>query len=205
MTTSTRHVLSALAMASCLCVSGVALAQDIYDDEPSGLGIGISAGGGVTGFVDDNMRDVAGLGAAWDVRVTLGTRSMLALEAAYIGSHREVDLVIDDITLDSHGLEGNGRLNIGTFAIQPFALAGLGWTRYMVYDRGEQVMLNSDDDVLIVPVGAGVAFHAGAVALDLRGTYRFAFDDELFRDEAEFEDRPAFDNWSVTARAGLEF
>jgi hypothetical protein len=167
--------------------------------------LGISAGGGVTGFVDEDLRETAGLGAAWEVRFVLGTRSLFAVEAAYIGSTREVDLVLDDVTLASHGLEANGRLNIGVFPVQPYAIGGLGWTRYRISDRGEEIDLVSDDDVLTVPVGAGVSFYAAGIAFDLRGTYRFAFDDELFQEDiTEFEGRPAIDSWSLTARAGFE-
>jgi hypothetical protein len=188
-----------LCFLSMLALPASALAQD-------GPGLGISAGAGVTGFVDDNLRDTAGLGAAWELRVVVGTRSMLAIESAYIGSARNVDLLVDDVTLMSHGLEANGRLNIGVFPVQPYVIGGLGWSRYMLYNQGEMLDIRSDDDILTVPLGAGVSFYAASIAFDIRGTYRLAYDDELFREDiTDFEERPAFDSWSLTARAGLEF
>jgi hypothetical protein len=181
------------------------------DDHPpspqsaqTSAGIGLSAGAGLTGFSDGAMRDVTDVGLAWDARLTLGTRSMLALEAAYVGSAQGVDLMVEDVTLIGHGAEAAGRLNLGTLPVQPYVVAGLGWTRYKVYYDDTPLNVSTDDDILTVPLGAGVGFHLAGVLIDVRGSYRFAFDDELFRDEADFEERPAFDNWAVTARAGVE-
>src|SRR5512138_814221 len=53
----------------------------------TGFGVSAMAGGGVTRFTDQTMRDsVARLGGLWDVRVSIGTHAWLAIDLAYVGT-----------------------------------------------------------------------------------------------------------------------
>ena len=62
--------------------------------------------------------------------------------------------------------------------------------------------LRDDDDVIEIPVGAGMAFQYGGFILDLRGDYAFAAEEDLLRVDTN---GPGLDNWSATLRAGVEF
>ena len=62
-------------------------------------GIGVSLGGGVAGFTQDDMRDTTDDGGAWGVRVAFGTRSLFGVEAEYIGSAQNINaLGLDNAT-----------------------------------------------------------------------------------------------------------
>jgi hypothetical protein len=175
------------------------------DQAPREKNIALSLGGGVIGFSEGVLRDLTDIGLAWDLRLTLGTRSTLGLELAYVGSAQKSDVLVIDSTLVGQGAEALLRLNVGSFDLQPYAVGGLGWTHYKVYHGGQRFNIPLDDDVLTVPVGAGLAFRTHGALLDLRGTYRYAFDDELFKRQSGFVDAPGLDTWSVTARVGVEF
>jgi aminopeptidase N len=54
-------------------------------------GIGLALGGGVEGYAMSDQRDQTTDGGNWDVRLTVGTRSPLALEASYIGSAQAIN------------------------------------------------------------------------------------------------------------------
>src|SRR5438552_3097976 len=46
----------------------------------------ITTGAGVADFARSEFRGPTSLGGAWDARLTVGTRTPLALEAAYVGT-----------------------------------------------------------------------------------------------------------------------
>lgn len=177
------------------------------------FGMAISAGGGVTDFIDNDAEDMTEIGGAWDVRLALGTRSWIGLEAGYIGSMADIAaLGLDpDAALMSNGLEGLVRVNLGTFAIQPYAVGGIGWSRYeLVNDDFNTSSVNDEDDVLTVPVGAGLSTYlgrgeAGAFMLDARFTYRAAFREDLLDPGTGNEEQEDLDNWAATLRLGYEF
>jgi hypothetical protein len=190
----------------------------VEEEEPAKKGItpfgmAISAGGGVTDFLDNDAEDMTEIGGAWDVRLALGTRSWIGLEAGYIGSMHDIAaLGLDpDAALMSNGLEGLVRVNLGTFAIQPYAVGGVGWSRYeLVNDDFNTSSVNDEDDVLTVPVGAGLSTYlgrgeAGAFMLDARFTYRAAFREDLLDPGTGNEEQEDLDNWAATLRLGYEF
>src|SRR5690606_16351422 len=65
--------------------------DETTDDTLERWGISISLGGGVSGFVEDEMRDTTDDGGQWDVRVAAGLRGPIALEASYLGSAQSID------------------------------------------------------------------------------------------------------------------
>jgi len=176
----------------------------VAPEEEDRIRFSLSAGLGVTGFSEDDLRRNTDIGLAWDVRAVVGAESVLALEAAYVGSVQQADLLIADTTLVGHGLETALRVNLSSAKTRPYLFGGLGWTNYELYFSGARVNIPADDDVLTVPVGAGLAFRSGRLTFDFRGTYRFAFNDELFRQQ-EIVRGTGFDSWSFTARTGITF
>ena len=64
--------------------------------------------------------------------MTFGSRSPIAIEAAYVGSAQGINaLGLDtDALLVGQGAEGNLRLNLTTRRVQPYLFGGIGWTRY---------------------------------------------------------------------------
>jgi hypothetical protein len=148
-------------------------------------GIGVSIGGGVSGFTDDSMRDTTDDGGEWDVRVTMGLRLPIALEASYIGSAQSIDaLGLDsDAILVGNGLQGALRVNLLDFNVQPFVYGGLAWRRYSLANESFNTSdVANEDDVLEVPVGVGVAWKYKGFMLDARGEFRWASQEDMIPD-----------------------
>ncbi len=200
----------ALAGAAALALASTAAHADPdsyqpYVREPAPATIGVTAGIGMIGFSDDQTNNLIGNGGVWEVRGIFGLHSPLALEAAYRGSAQSVSIPLTDLTLIGNGLEGDLRLNLGSYIVQPYVVGGAGWKHYTLRNHDMQVDIKSDDDVLELPAGAGVSFYAAPVMVDLRGTYRWAFDDEILKNRAEFQQQESLNNWSATARVGVAF
>jgi hypothetical protein len=177
------------------------------------LGFAVQAGGGAGGFVNSNLRDSTNPGGDWDVRATLGTKSLLGVEASYIGSAQGITAlgVDNNAMLVGNGVQGALRLN-GTFdfPVQPFAYGGAAWRRYDVTNTSTNTSdIANRDDVLELPLGIGVAGHFDGALLDIRGEYRFARDENLVRDTSIGNlDNTSFasmNRWGVNANIGYEF
>lgn len=177
------------------------------EEEDFGFGMSLSLGGGVSDFIDDDAEDITDVGGAWDARLAIGTRSILGLEAAYVGTAQDMDALglDDDAVLVSNGVEALARLNLGNYALQPYVVGGVGWTRYEIVNEDFNTSaIESQDDIVTVPVGAGLnARLGGGFLVDGRFTYRAAFNDNLI--DATTNGSGDLDNWNVTARLGYEF
>jgi hypothetical protein len=186
-------------------VAAPAQAQDydIYDrDADDDGGMSFFVGGGVMDFTDSDTRDFTDLAGTWEARLGVGTRSIIGLEAAYIGAAQGVEaLGLDDsAVLTSHGAEANFRLNFSRGGLQPYALAGAGWRHYSVTnDDFNTSDVNDSDDVFEIPLGVGITYHLDPVLLDLRGVFRPAFGSDLVGDDEELH------NWSARMNVGWEF
>ncbi len=161
-------------------------------------------GAGLVDFTAPELRNRANVGGAVEVRLGVGSRSFLGIEAAYVGSFRggaarEHDLV-------THGAEGIVRLQYPHGAhgalVEPFAFAGLGFGRLEVRDApaGEE----DSDDFGVVPFGAGVMLGSGRLLFDARLTYRKAFREDLSVSGSR-RARASFDQWGLSAAVGFEF
>jgi hypothetical protein len=165
--------------------------------------VGISAGGGVTSFSDSDVRDLtADAGGAYTARLHIGTTTPVGFELGYIGTASELDVggLDSDALLISNGAEGAITLGL-PMAVRPYLVGGAAWKHYSVErtDIGTAAV-NDDDDVFEIPAGVGVGFNAGPALLDLRGVYRWAFDEDLLTGADD-----DLDNWDVTLRAGMTF
>jgi hypothetical protein len=144
-------------------------------------------------------------GGSWDLRLAFGTRSILGVEAAYVGTAQKLSAAGLDpnANLISNGVEGDLRLNapfVGDRGVlEPFVLGGIGWAHYnVVNDSYNRSVLRETDDQMTVPVGAGVGASYLGFMLDARFTYRFAFNERLMGNAD-------MGSWIVAANIGREF
>jgi hypothetical protein len=86
----------------------------------SGIGVGATVCGGLTGFVDQQARAFTDAGPSWEARITVGTRLPIAIEGAYVGLAQNIDAlgVDDNALIVGHGAEGAVRLNLTRIAVQ---------------------------------------------------------------------------------------
>jgi hypothetical protein len=185
----------------------------VAEEPPSGLeaiGLGVSLGGGVAGFTDEEARDLADVGGAWDVRVVLGTRLPVAFEAAYTGSAQNIEAfgLDTDTFLLGNGAEGALRFQLPTKYVMPYILVGLGWTHYSLTNTDTNTsLLENSDDVLTMPLGLGLtAFSVFGGTFDVRGVIRPTWSESMFDDFYRGTGTTAdLHNWNVTGNLGWNF
>jgi len=169
-------------------------------------GIGVALGGGVEGFAGDTLRNTTDPGGAWDVRLSLGMKSPLALEAAYVGSAQQINALglSGNAYLVGNGAQADARLNVtGDPAIQPFVYGGVAWKRYSIRNETANTSdLIDNDDVLEVPLGVGISSRYAGLMLDLRGEYRVATQADLV---SQTNPNARQDRFGVNANVGIAF
>jgi len=225
-------VVGLAASAACaIGTAGAAFAQDApveteppvqeityVEEEPPpmifGEGLAITAGGGVSSFFSERMQDTTDVGGLWEVRAALGTRSWIGVEAAYVGTAQSIDAPIQslDATLVGTSFEALGRFNILPDGVaRPYVVAGLGWLHYEVTGEDfstSSVGIGDSDDILTIPLGAGVASAFSGFLADVRFTFRPAVDSDLVLDDPEnleSDDYTELHSWDLSARLGYEF
>jgi peptidoglycan-associated lipoprotein len=160
----------------------------------------IVGGGGVLGNMDSDATDRTSVGGMWNARVTLNTRYHIGVEAAYVGSYQDLadDMGYSDSKLIGNGVEGGLRVNILQERVRPYVFGGIGYNHYNVTNNNDL-----SDDQVTVPGGAGIDFKVTeGLLIDVRGTARAAFEDELFAEPGE---DIRMHNWSASAQAGYAF
>jgi hypothetical protein len=185
----------------------MARAEDGGASGPRGLltphGAYALIGGGVTDYTDDAVKDRFGPGGSWDLRLGIGSRFYIGGEVAYVGSARGGDGAGADLL--SNGAEAVVRVQYpyatGSWLVEPFAFGGIGWDRVTLRDAAPG--LKDEDDVGVVPFGAGFTLGYGRLLLDTRFTYRASFDEDLAL--AVGEEPADLERWGVSAAIGYEF
>ncbi|HET9991874.1 MAG TPA: outer membrane beta-barrel protein [Kofleriaceae bacterium] len=183
------------------------------EDAPvwKGNGIAAVAGGGVTGFTDKAVRDVVSsdVGGAWDLRVTLGSRRAVALDVSYLGMGANVRGPGDAASgvLEGTTFEAAARYNfLAGETWRPYAFFGIGWQHYGIRGATFDLMdagMRSHDNLLDLPVGAGLAYHHhSGLLLDVRATYRTTEYNGLVRDTPTAY--AAMNTWQLSAGIGYE-
>jgi hypothetical protein len=89
--------------------------------------------------------------------------------------------------------------------VQPYIFGGAGWTHYQIYNSATNTssIINADD-VGTIPLGAGISIRPSKVFLiDIRGTYRAVFDDNMFNQITNTNN--SMQNWTASGRVGFEF
>jgi outer membrane protein OmpA-like peptidoglycan-associated protein len=178
---------------------------------PSRIGIEAAVGAGAIGFTDGATRGFTNTGTSWDARMIFGSRSPIAIEAAYVGSAQGINaLGLDnDALLVGQGAEGNLRLNLTTRRVQPYLFGGIGWTRYNLERTTTSTSsVRAVDDVGTVPMGVGLTARlTRSFFIDARGTYRYSFYDNMLdvaSSSAGLGDAP-LQTWNASGRLGFEF
>lgn len=166
-------------------------------------GMSVGAGAGARGFVDDDVNDAIDTAGAWNARFLFGSRKIIGLEAAYLGSAGTLDaLGLDsDARLLGTGVEGALRLHFLPGMWQPYVMAGAGWSHYRVTNEDYNTSsIGDSDDMASFPMGAGLAFHYDRLVLDLRGVYRPTAGAEMIPSAGN-----NLDSWAADFSGGFEF
>lgn len=173
------------------------------------VGISFGIGGGVHGFIDDDTNSMTDTGGSWDARLTVGTRAHIAAEAAYFGSAQDVKGIMfqDDAMLVANGFEGNLRLNLTPDQrLQPYVFGGVGYTHYQIANQDVRAIgMESNENVLHIPAGAGLSVRGEGIVFDVRATFRTALYDDLFDDMVLEQDPADMSTWGASGRVAWEF
>jgi hypothetical protein len=167
----------------------------------SGFGVSTEVGGGFGGFVSNAASSQTTIAGMWEARMVFGTRKHFAGEAAYVGNAQGVQTlgVSPGATLAGNGLEGNFRFNLLTGDWQPYAVAGLGWMHYAMFNA---VITTADIDtngnVATFPIGAGLAWRKSGVVVDARVSFHPATNSDVLRNTN-------LSTWDVNGKVGFEF
>ncbi len=182
---------------------------------PSEMGLELSLGGGVTQFTNKTLRDTTSpVGGLWDLRAAVGTRVPIGLEVAYIGTASQIRSLFSQPTAVMIGttLESDVRLNIMPhYVIDPYVFAGIGWTRYNLDEHDFTLAstgIRNHDDMMEVPIGAGISYRWQGIVADMRGTFRATQGAELVLENSTRGTTGQFapmHSWDATLAIGYEF
>jgi len=187
------------------------------DDESRGHletrnGVALSLGVGAMNYTSGTARELmtSDLGAYAELRAVYGTRTRLAVEAAFTRTQHRVssDRPHDyPQFLFGHAFEGlvrvNHNLHEGRLFFSAFAVAGLGWTDFTPPDDRDPTSPNETyDRAGIAPLGVGLATSFGTLYGEARLMYRpaFAIDKLGFRNIST----PRMDAWFAGVAIGVE-
>jgi hypothetical protein len=179
-----------------------------------GFGFAFMAGGGYTDFTESSMRNTTGGAGLWDARFIAGTNSIIALEAAYVGSARQMSglgITANEPYMVSNGVNGNVRLNIpirvaGVHLVEPYGYAGLGYAYYNIsnynQNAGRLSSFTSTDNVMTFPVGGGLAYAYKAFIMDVRGGWTGTYYQNLL---VAGDSSNTLNSWNVGSQIGFMF
>jgi hypothetical protein len=179
---------------------------------PTGIGVGFSLGGGLTGFTDQSVRNnlqnnVQGL---WDARMSIGTHVPLGIDISYVGTASSLANPVQsggsNGTLVGTAVEAALRWNIlPHFAWDPYIFAGAGWQNYEVTGQSLAMPgMRSSDNSIEFPMGVGMAFRdTSGWLVDVRGTFRADPDSNLIL--TSNNNFAEMHSWEASAALGYEF
>lgn len=178
----------------------VARERSIYDR----LGIAVALGGGPEGFTSpDNTGTHTGGG--WNVRATVGTKSLLGFEASYFGSAQSIDALglSSNAILVGNGLQGSLRLNLTRqYEVGLLLLGGMAWRHYdLTNTTTSSADVQSADDVLEIPVGVGLQYPYRGLLFDVRADYRFTQYGNMMAAASNSD----MNRWGVQGNIGFQF
>lgn len=179
----------------------------------SRIGIGVTVGGGVSGFTSRAMRDTVSsdVSGLWDFRLSVGTHVPIGVDLTYVGSAGNVRTLTgeDNGTLIGTTAEAAVRWNVAPHAnFNPYLFAGVGWQRYDVRNMAfatSDTGLSDHDSFMEVPVGLGLSFrNPSGFTADLRGTFRAAVTDATLVTDLNGNDA-TLNTWEASGALGWEF
>lgn len=167
-------------------------------------GIAVALGGGPEGFVSRTNTGTH-TGGGWDVRATIGTKSLFGFEASYIGSAQSIDALglSSNAVLVGNGVQGALRLNLtGQSDLGVFLLGGMAWRHYDLTNTDTTTAdVQASDDVLEVPVGIGVQYAYRRILFDARADYRFTQYGNMMATASSSD----MNRWGVQGNIGYQF
>jgi len=169
----------------------------------TGVGVSLMLGGGPTGFLEADARRLTSSGGGWDARLTVGTRSILGVELGYIGAAQTLSAPGLDASgyLLKNGAEAVAHLTILNGPVQPYVLAGAGWTNFTIQNAAfNDSPLPNKDNMAHFPVGAGVGVHLRGLVIDGRGVIRPVAGDNMLNSSGG-----RMHTWEGKVMAGWEF
>lgn len=181
---------------------------------PSGIGVGMILGGGITGFTNQTMRDsTSTVGGLWDARLSIGTHVPIGVDVTYLGTASTIDSLTGtgSGTLVGTTVEGALRWNILPHSpVDPYVFAGLGWQRYNLTNVNTAFAASNvaatSDNFLEVPMGAGLALrNMSGFTFDLRGTFRAAATQSTMIINPSTGQAVDMHTWEASAALGYEF
>ena len=171
------------------------------------IGWGLSVGGGVEDFANSTMRNTTGTGGSWNARLTMGTKSYVALEGLYIGSAQSINRLglSSNSTLYGNGAQADVRINVlDDYVVQPFIYGGGAWRYYSISNSSTNTSdVANNANVFELPAGVGIAGYAGGFMLDVRGEYRWAWGDSLVPNANGTGN--GLNRWGVSGNIGATF
>ncbi len=223
LSTGTLFVVGALAMARAAYADPVVYETEETPSDYSygwneprmatGVGVGITIGGGIAGFTDQSLRNSlsTSVNGLWDARVSIGTHVPIGLDVSYIGMAGNLNTLqgASNGTLVGTTAEAALRWNIlPHFMWDPYVFAGVGYQRWdvtsMKFATADTGVKNSEN-LAEYPMGAGLSFrHPSGWLADVRGTFRAEPSSTLVRDVPN----GAFASahwWEASAAVGYEF
>ena len=197
-------------LASVLALAAIATVTTVARAEPlSRFGVGVTLGGGVEGFTNNELAATANDGAGWGARVQLGTRTPVSIEAAYAGSAQTIDAfgLDNSALLVGTAVEVGARFNAyASHALSPYLYMGMAWRRYdLTRYEANFSDVSASDNVVELPVGAGLAYRVFGWIIDGRVQFRAATGSDLVRDGSEEDGGLAMHRWGVSGNLGYEF
>jgi hypothetical protein len=176
------------------------------------IGMALLVGGGYEDFTSSNARSLTKGGGSWNARIVAGTRSFVGLEAAYVGTANNVNVLglnASTSTVVGNGLEGALRLQVPIMAgynmIEPFGFVGLGWMNYRLTNNRAALsdFSNRSDNVMTVPLGGGVAYTYKMFTVDARASWTPTYYNNLIINTASGNNR--LDHWGIGGNLGVAF
>lgn len=178
----------------------VAHERSIYDR----LGIAVALGGGPEGFASPSNTGTH-TGGGWNVRATVGTKSLLGFEASYFGSAQSIDALglSNNAILVGNGLQGSVRLNLTRqYDVGLLLLGGMAWRHYDLTNTStSSADVQSADDVLEIPVGVGLQYPYRGLLFDVRADYRFTQYGNMMAAASNSD----MNRWGVQGNIGYQF
>ncbi len=160
-------------------------------------------GGGVTTYLDREVRGDAGPSGTLDVRLGLGSRRVVGGELAFVESTGSAGAF--GKYLGFEGAEAVMRLQYprqrGRWLAEPFAFGGAGWSHFEIV-KATRLALRDTNDLLVLPLGAGFTLGNGPLLFDARFNYRQTFGERLV--PKSDGSRAPLESWAVTASLGWE-
>ncbi|MGE5184545.1 MAG: hypothetical protein ACM31C_20885 [Acidobacteriota bacterium] len=180
----------------------------------SGFGVSTLLGGGVTGFTNQAMRNYmdSNVGGLWNLRVTIGSHTPLALDLGYVGTAARINSSIINKwgTLVGTTAEADLRWNIlPHYAWNPYAFAGMGWQRYDITGGSftlSDTGMNPSDNSIVFPMGAGISYRdTTGLVLDVHGTFRANTSYGLVPESLGSTASAPMHSWEASGAVGYEF